>query len=469
MLMNRRQFVAGAAAAAITVRNSLSEAAKPLEHESQFKLSIEPVSLEIAPGVVISTVGYNGMIPGPLLRMREAQPVTVEVTNKTNAAELVHWHGLAIDPINDGAIEEGSPMIPAHGHLRYSFTPKPSGSRWYHTHATAGADLTKSTYGGQFGFLYVEPKVDPHHYDSEYFLQIHHWGPSLVPMMLMPQSDSDDDSAPKPKGMEVTGCDVAYKHGTINGRKLGHGEPLRVSQNQRVMLRILNASATQNVILALPGHKFRVVAMDGNPVPNPADVESLQVAVAERMDVIVEMNSPGVWALASVDDEERKNGLGIVVEYAGQSGPPVWKTPAANNWDYSIFANAATAPDAEKRFSILIKMTPPPAGSKLAQWSMNGESWPNIEPLSVEKGKRYRLSFVNSSTCAHPMHLHRHSFEVTRIGRKHMTGLMKDVINVPAGSIAEVDFTADNPGDTLMHCHQQLHMDCGFMQLIKYV
>ena len=203
--------------------------------------------------------------------------------------------------------------------------------------------------------------------------------------------------------------------------------------------------------------------------PKPTAVEVLQVAVAERMDVIVEMNAPGVWALASIDDKERNNGLGIVVEYAGSTGPPVWKAPATTTWDYSVFANAATAPDPEKRFSILIKMTRPPAGSKLARWSLNGQSWPDIDSLQVEKGKRYRLSFVNSSTCAHPMHLHRHSFEVTRIARKHMTGLMKDVINVPAGSLAEVDFIADNPGDTLMHCHQQLHMDYGFMQLIKYV
>ena len=288
-------------------------------------------------------------------------------------------------------------------------------------------------------------------------------------MMLMPSAESQDDSQPRPKGIEVTGCEVAYQHGTINGKKLGHGEPLRITANQRVMLRILNASATQNVTLALPGHKFRVVAMDGNPVPRPAEVESLQIAVAERMDVIVEMNSPGVWALASIDDQQRNNGLGIVVEYAGQTGPPVWKAPAKTAWDYSIFANATSAPDADKRFPIFIKMTPPPAGSKLAGWSMNGESWPKIAPLEVEKGKRYRLAFVNSSDCAHPMHLHRHSFEVTRIGRKHMTGLMKDVINVPAGTLAEVDFIADNPGDTLMHCHQQLHMDYGFMQLIKYV
>jgi len=467
--MNRREFVTRAAAIAVASRTALANPLLAPAAEANFKLSIEPVALEIAPGVIISTIGYNGAVPGPLLRMKEGRPVIVDVTNKTNVAELVHWHGLAIDSLNDGAMEEGSPSIPPHGHLRYSFTPKPSGSRWYHTHTMAEADLTKAGYGGQHGFLYIEPAEDPNKYDREYFLTIHHWDASLVPMMLMPSSISEDDDAPKPKGVEVTGCDVAYKHATINGKKLGHGEPLRVTEKQRVMLRILNASATQNVTLALPGHKFRVVAMDGNQVPKPAEVETLQIAVAERMDVIVEMNSPGIWALASVDDSERNNGLGIVIEYAGQKGLPVWKAPAVVAWDYSIFANAATAPDADQRFSILTKMIAPEDGSKAARWTLNGQSWPKIDPLNVEKGKRYRLSFVNSSACAHPMHLHRHSFEVTRIGRKHMTGLMKDVINVPANSIAEVDFIADNPGDTLMHCHQQLHMDYGFMQLIKYV
>jgi FtsP/CotA-like multicopper oxidase with cupredoxin domain len=69
----------------------------------------------------------------------------------------------------------------------------------------------------------------------------------------------------------------------------------------------------------------------------------------------------------------------------------------------------------------------------------------------------------------HPMHLHRHTFEVTRVGTKEFSGLRKDVVNVmPLDSVA-VDFVADNPGDTLLHCHQALYMDFGFMQLMKSV
>ncbi len=159
--MNRRDFLTRAAATAVALRSSFAQNAGKVMAGAHFNLTIEPVAHEIAPGIVIPTVGYNGTVPGPLIRLREGQPVTIDVTNKTAVDELVHWHGLAIDPINDGAMEEGSPMVPARGHLRYQFTPKPSGSRWYHTHAMAGPDLTRSTYGGQYGFLYIDPAHDP--------------------------------------------------------------------------------------------------------------------------------------------------------------------------------------------------------------------------------------------------------------------------------------------------------------------
>ena len=116
----------------------------------------------------------------------------------------------------------------------------------------------------------------------------------------------------------TTGSDVGYKYATVNEHMLGAGEPLRVKQGERVLMRLLNASATENVVLALPGHRFTVIAMDGNPVPESKSVEVLSLAVAERVDAIVEMNAPGVWILGSTLEKARKMGLGIVVEYAGQ-------------------------------------------------------------------------------------------------------------------------------------------------------
>jgi FtsP/CotA-like multicopper oxidase with cupredoxin domain len=429
--------------------------------KADHSLRIEPCTLEIGSGVSIKTLAYNGQVPGPLLRLREGVPVTIDVTNAGADPDLTHWHGLAIDSLNDGAMEEGSPMIAPGKTQRYTFTPKPSGTRWYHTHAGAYGNLAAGTYSGQFGFLLIDGAEQPAHYDQEINLAIHHWEPSFVPMVETMREQSSNMPL-------TTGSDVGYKYATINGHMLGAGEPIRVKQGQRVLLRLLNASATENAILALPGHRFKIIAMDGNPVPNPQSVEVLSLAVAERVDAIVEMNFPGVWVLGSTLEKSRAMGLGIVVEYAGQSGKPVWKDPAPGDWDYAQFASAAAAPAPDETFVLTFRDIGPQKGSQFDTWTINNKSWPEIEPLIVHSGKRYRMVFRNGSGDQHPIHLHRHTFEVTRIGDKQMSGLKKDVINImPLGTVA-VDFTADNSGDTLLHCHQQLHMDYGFMQLIKY-
>ncbi len=465
--MNRRNFISAAGASiayeALHSRVPLSAEQRPTAPggKADHSLRIEPCTLEIGAGVRVKTIAYNGQVPGPLLRLREGSPVTIDVTNSGPKADIVHWHGLGIDSLSDGAMEEGSPMIPAGSTLRYSFTPKPAGTRWYHTHATANDDLGAGAYTGQFGFLLIEGREQPAAYDQEINLAIHHWEPSFVPMVETMREQSSNVPL-------TTGSDVGYKYATINAHMLRSGDPIRVKQGQRVLLRLLNASATENVVLALPGHSFKIIAMDGSPVPNPKAVEVLSLAVAERVDAVVEMNAPGVWVLGSTLAKARQMGLGIVVEYAGKTGAPVWKDPPAVEWDYSQFARTAEAATPDQTFVLTFRDNGTLHGSKFDTWSINNKSWPDIEPLVVQQGKRYRMVFRNGSGDQHPMHLHRHAFEVTRIGKKPMSGLMKDVINVMPLDSVEVDFVANNPGDTLLHCHQQLHMDYGFMQLIRY-
>jgi FtsP/CotA-like multicopper oxidase with cupredoxin domain len=465
--INRRSFITGAgmlisgrALSALAPTQS-KPGAVPSSGKADHDVRIGPCTLEIGPGISVKTIGYNGQVPGPLLRLREGVPVTIDVTNATGTPDLVHWHGLAIDSLNDGAMEEGSPMIAAGATHRYSFTPKPSGTRWYHTHASAFDNLSAGTYTGQFGFLLVEGKDQPAHFDQEINLAIHHWEPSFVPMV----ENMREQSSNMPL---TTGSDVGYKYATINAHMLGAGEPIRVKQGQRVLMRLLNASATENVVLALPGHTFKIIAMDGNAVPNPKTVEVLSLAVAERVDAVVEMTSPGVWILGSPLEKARQMGLGIVVEYSGKTGAPVWKDPAPVDWDYTQFANPSQAQKPDQTFTLTFRDFGPMHGSKFDTWTINNKSWPDVEPLMVQSGKRYRMVFRNGSGDQHPIHLHRHTFEVTRIGNRQISGLMKDVINVMPLDTVEVDFVADNPGDTLWHCHQQLHMDYGFMQLIKY-
>jgi len=475
--LNRRAFVASAGALLVEpllnsvlsaqAKASASAAAhhanpRPDASPADYTLKIATCKLDISPGVTIETVAYNGQVPGPILRLTEGKPAKIDVFNASGNPEIVHWHGLAIDSLNDGAMEEGSPMIPAGGRLRYSFTPRPSGTRWYHTHASAGSNLSLSTYTGQFGFLLVDGKEAPGHFDQEIFLAIHHWLPSFVPMAETMQAESANTPS-------TPGADVGYQYATINQHRLGAGEPVRVKAGQRVLMHFLNASATENVVLALPGHTFKVIAMDGNPVPNPSAVEVLSLAVAERIDAIVEMNSPGVWVLGSTLEKSRAMGLGVVVEYAGKTGAPVWRDPVHADWDYTLFAGTAPASAPDETINLTFADEGAKGDSKFDTWSINGKSWPDVDPIQVKRGKRYRLLMSNSSGDQHPMHLHRHSFEVVQIGDKKLSGLKKDVINVMPLDTVAVDFVADNPGDSLFHCHMQLHMDYGFMQMVKYV
>ncbi|HTB20893.1 MAG TPA: multicopper oxidase domain-containing protein [Bryobacteraceae bacterium] len=446
--MHRRHFLASLAAAAIPSATRGAD-------QPDFTLHIAPMTFEIAPRKMVKTIAYNGSVPGPLLRMKEGQAVTIEVFNDTGDAEIVHWHGLQIPSAVDGAMEEGTPLIPAHKSARYSFIPKPSGTRWYHTHGMAGRNLKRATYTGQFGFLYIEPRNEPGDHDQEIFLALKEWEPYLA------SGGVDDDS-----------IDVAYGLFSVNDRALGHGEPIRVKEGQRVLLRILNASATITRRIALAGHKFRVVAMDGNPVAVPQEVQALELGPAERIDAIVEMKQPGVWILGATDDHDRERGMGVVIEYAGQSGEPRWLAPGDEHWDYLAFGNAgqpdSQAEPAVERVSLVFEKKF--AGHHwVDKWTINGKSFPKTDPIRVRANGRYRLVFDNRSDEAHPVHLHRHTFELAKIAGVATSGIHKDVVVVGAKSQTEVDLIANNPGLTLFHCHQQMHMDYGFMSLMEYV
>jgi FtsP/CotA-like multicopper oxidase with cupredoxin domain len=211
-----------------------------------------------------------------------------------------------------------------------------------------------------------------------------------------------------------------------------------------------------------------VIALDGNLVPSPRAVSVLEMGPAERVDAIVEMNQPGVWILGDIDDRARKLGLGIVVEYAGQSGPAEWRVPPAEDWDYTVFGRAdQEVPEPDARVPLLFQQKTA-INRWVAHFVINGEEFPKNEPIIVENGRKYRLIFDNHTNDTHPMHLHRHSFQLVKIAGRPTAGILKDVVSVPARKQVEVQFVADNPGPTLFHCHVQLHMDFGFMAMVEY-
>ncbi|MGH8041319.1 MAG: multicopper oxidase family protein [Rudaea sp.] len=461
----------------------MSAAASDASAKADYTLRISSGVLELGHKRLVSTTLYNGDFPGPLLRFKQGRRAVIDIYNDTDTPEQVHWHGQHLPDSIDGAFEEHTPPVPAHGHRREIFTPMPMGLRYYHTHVRAGADLACGLYTGQAGPVYIEPRHEPGAYDREVFLTLKEFQPYLNrmddDMPFMAPADMDIElvsiaaNADPDAGAVPPGYELAYESFAINGKMLGQGEPIKVGRGERVLLHIVNASATENRSLALPGHTFKVIALDGNPVPHPAQVPVLWLGTAERVSAIVEMNHPGVWILGDTADSDRAGGMGIVIEYAGASGKPQWQPPpAAFKWDYRLFADPQRKiPSPDEIIDLLITERQS-AANGFNRWFINGVAydWKTM-PVTrkLKLGARYRLRFRNASDDIHPLHLHRHTFEVTNIMGHATAGLMKDVVLVPPFQTTEVDFTADMPGLTLFHCHMQSHMDFGFMALFETV
>jgi FtsP/CotA-like multicopper oxidase with cupredoxin domain len=445
MARGKRSSFAWAQTMAGASRGEIVPGARP-DH----KLEIAEIEWELSPKKKIRTAAYNGQIPGPLLRLTEGRPAIIEIVNRLDRKEIVHWHGQWIPVVADGSMEEGSPPLAAGSSSLVQFTPKPAGLHWYHTHAMAHRDLKRGLYSGQFGVLYVEgASGDPGNYDLEQFIVLHDWEPYYAA--------SDDGSMM-----------VNYACGSINGKMLGHDEPIRVREGQRVLFQVLNASATEMHWLALPGHKFQVLAMDGAPVATQAEVSVLRLGPAERITALVKMNTPGVWVLGEARKEFRDAGMGTVIEYAGQTGKPREPEAATLAWDYRMFGDAAPAA-AKPDVTIPMVFTSKFKGhGALDEWMINGKSYPESEGIVLREGLRHRLVFDNRSTDDHPVHLHRHNFELVSTKGAATGGVHKDIVVVEAGTKVEADLIASNPGNTLFHCHQQDHMDMGFMALLRY-
>jgi len=257
-----------------------------------------------------------------------------------------------------------------------------------------------------------------------------------------------------------------YEVSTINGKMLGAGEPLRVKEHERVLLHVVNASATEVHWVAMAGHQFEVIALDGNTVPHAAKVPMLRLAPAERVSAVVRMDKPGVWVLGEVRKHIQAAGMGVMVEYAGATGKPQWVQPASLVWDYAAFAGAALTSEAHDQPAQEIPLvfeSKFQGHGAMEKWMINGASWPDVSSPKLVAGRRYRLRLQNKSIDDHPIHLHRHRFELV-----NAPGVLKDTVLVPAHTEMSVVFLADNPGATLLHCHQQDHMDRGFMMVMQY-
>ncbi len=157
----------------------------------------------------------------------------------------------------------------------------------------------------------------------------------------------------------------------------------------------------------------------------------------------------------------------MVIEYANRTGEPRWTALPKTSWNYTIFGRTEPVPAPDEVIPMVFRSAKPGADG-FENWTINGvlNGGP---PRKLRKGARYRMVFDNRSSDAHPLHLHRETFELTNVHGVPTSGILKDVVLVKPNRKIAADFTPSLGGLMLIHCHMQPHMEHGFKWLFDVV
>lgn len=431
----------------------------------EYTFEASPLDFELG-GQLVQTWGYNGAVPGPEIRVTEGDTLRVNVQNRLPEGTTVHWHGLAIPSAMDGVPNLSQPPIKSGEDFVYEFLVPTTGTYIYHSHV--GLQLDRGLYGS----LIVEPKNEELVYDREYVLLLDDWvdGVSGTP------EDALDELGRAGGGMGgmmgggmMRGGAVEYPSYLVNGRPPDEPETMSVRRGERVRLRLMNPAAETVFRFAVAGHKLTVTHADGLPV-EPVEVDSLRIGMGERYDALLEANNPGVWQIGAL--AEGKNGLGRALlryeDNVESSPPPPDLRPTEMDGRLLAYADlkakglesfSGGTPDRTHRLTLS-------GGMGEYAWTIDGQHYPNADPLEVREGERVRFEMQNRSMMAHPVHLHGHSFQVNNDGEH---GPFKDTVLVePHMGQISFDFVANNPGEWFFHCHNAYHMESGMARVVSY-
>ncbi len=294
----------------------------------------------------------QGSLPGPTLRWREGDDVTIRVRNRLDESTSIHWHGLLVPPGMDGVPGVSFPGIAPGETFTYRFRVRQNGTYWYHSHS----GFQEQT--GVYGALIIDPAGperfpvdrdhvmvlsdwtddDPHRVynrlkrDSEFYLSNRRTLGDLVREVRerglgATRSDramwgqmrmSDRDIS------DVTGAEYTF---LMNGASPDPGASFLANPGERVRLRVINAAAMTYFDLRIPGLSLRVIAVDGQPV-EPVTVDELRIGVAETYDILVEPKDAGPYPVFAQAIDRSGFAFGSLgADPAARAEPPAMDPP----------------------------------------------------------------------------------------------------------------------------------------------
>jgi len=382
------------------------------------------------------TWAYNGQIPGPTIRAKVGDTVTVELTNSLPNPTTIHWHGVDVPFDMDGVVWMGAPIPADGGTFTYSFQVDRAGTFWYHPHF----DTEHQVDLGLYGMIVVDDPSEPAT-DREL----------LLVFDQAAEADRYDNGPMHRHGLVDLGTPWL-----VNGLE----QPkVTLTPGERVRLRVLNASNTGYLDLSWPDMLH--IASDQGLLPQVQTPDSVVLAPGDRAEFeVVAGDSPlevtnRPYTLSGGAALGEPTAL-MTFEIEGSGGAPaplVWPTDP-------------TPPTADPGYADVVYVF---SGSDEGDaWMINGEVFPDVTIEAFTIGDEVILEIRNLSPTEHPFHTHGHSFEVlSRDGVAPTYRTIEDTINIGIREIVRVRFVATNPGDWMTHCHILQHADGGMMTVLR--
>ncbi len=453
----------------------------------RFTLVAAPASVTPRAGLTLPVWAFNGSVPGPELRARVGDRVEVTVCNGLPTPVAVHWHGYPVPNAMDGVPGLTQDAIPPGGRFTYAFDATSPGTYWYHSHQASTLQVDR----GLFGALVVEPRQTPpaEAVDRDLTLVL----ADRQGLGAGPADLSEVESVRQALRQAVGLAPIAPP--TLNGRAYEAAEPLTLRAGERVRLRLVHAG-TDRHILQLGGHRYRLVATDGQPVHAASETtDLLPLYPGQRADIIFTADNPGAWTL------RLRDGLGpavplLPIRYEGEAAgrgtaDAAWGRDAKlldlATYGAPVPPNSAPAPGRDDLRSlqgaafthrITLDMRKPSelytltASSTLCSvgdsglvdpsWAPSGAAHDHLRPqIALRPGDLVELTLANRTTTGelHPMHLHGTAFQVLSVNGQPYRGapIWRDTVNVGPRETVVVAFRADNPGAWMLHCHVLRH------------
>lgn len=423
----------------------------PDPHIFETTLTAKIVNLEIMPGKVTAVWTYNGLLPGPLIRVARGDRLIVHLKNELPEATTIHWHGIRLPNAMDGVPGDTQPAVEPGASFDYDFVVPDAGNFWYHPHVDSATELEYGLYGP----LVVGDPDEPAGLGDEL----------VIVLSDIALNDDGTQAAPDQGGV------LATLFGREGGSLLVNGKvnpTLRPLAGRRQRWRLFNMAKARYFQLALEGQRFTRIGGDDGLIAAPETLEKILLIPAQRADVVLDLAMPSStrsvlrwvpydrgWGTAVYRSDE------TVFTLETSADPALASPPLAE-------IHREIAPiDVSNATGQRIELTQSAVDQPFAL-GINGISGDRAEPIMAAVGDTQLWTVRNTMAWDHPFHVHGFFFQVLDVNGVPPTVLeWRDTTNIPVDATVHLALNFDErPGMWMFHCHILDHADAGMMGMV---